>query len=218
MPSSAPSRASCDFGDRAAVGLESLDCHQLQQVASAVERGSATHGGGPVEQADRGVPADGPPVRHLADAAVGLARVVNAQRFADELGELVDGPLRFGRHAAIVTLLYDSVNVAYMVRFAYGMRADTPVYWRLLCRNRFGASSPAPRANPSRSPTSSCPIPDPARPWCGCRRAACAIPTCTTARAGSTTTSRSCSGTRRRASSRRSARASPTSNRASSWC
>ena len=42
------------------------------------------------------------------------------------------------------------------------------------------------------------------------RRAACATPTCTTARAASTTTSRSCSATRRPASSSRSATASPT--------
>ena len=43
------------------------------------------------------------------------------------------------------------------------------------------------------------------------RPAGCATPTCTTARAGSTTTSRSCSATRRPASSSRSATASPTS-------
>ena len=41
-------------------------------------------------------------------------------------------------------------------------------------------------------------VPDPARarPWSRCRRAGCATPTSTTARAASTTTSRSCSATR----------------------
>ena len=59
-----------------------------------------------------------------------------------------------------------------------------------------------------RSRRSSCRTPVRARRSCRSRRAASATPTCTTARAGSTTTSRSCSGTRRRASSSRSARAS----------
>jgi hypothetical protein len=63
-------------------------------------------------------------------------------------------------------------------------------------------------------------IPDPGPGRGGRRRsrpAGCATPTCTTARAASTTTSRSCSATRRRASSRRSAPASPTWRRATSW-
>ena len=55
-----------------------------------------------------------------------------------------------------------------------------------------------------------------ARRSCRSRPAGCATPTCTTARAASTTSSRSCSGTRRPASSRRSARASPTSRPATS--
>ena len=46
--------------------------------------------------------------------------------------------------------------------------------------------------------------PAPVKRSSACRRAACATPICTTARARSTTTSRSCSGTRRPASSRRS--------------
>ena len=71
-------------------------------------------------------------------------------------------------------------------------------------------SSRAPRERRSRSSTSSSPTPDRARRSCGSRPAGCATPTCTTARAASTTSSRSCSGTRRPASSRRSARASPT--------
>src|SRR3712207_3965027 len=48
------------------------------------------------------------------------------------------------------------------------------------------------------------------RRWSTCRRAGSATPTCTTARAASTTTSRSCSATRPPAWSPRSVRASPT--------
>ena len=58
------------------------------------------------------------------------------------------------------------------------------------------------------------PTPAPARPSSRSRRAASATPTCTTARAGSTTSSRSCSATRPPARSRPSARASPRSPRA----
>ena len=63
----------------------------------------------------------------------------------------------------------------------------------------------------SSSSTSSCPTRARARRSWRSRPAGSATPTCTTARAASTTTSRSCSATRRPASSRRSARASPTS-------
>ena len=66
------------------------------------------------------------------------------------------------------------------------------------------------RAGRDRRP-SRCPTPDRARRWCRCRRAASATPTSTTARAASTTTSRSCSATRRPGSSRRSGPTSPTS-------
>ena len=55
-----------------------------------------------------------------------------------------------------------------------------------------------------------------ARRWSRCRRAACATPTCTTGRARSTTTSRSCSATRPRAWSRPSVPTSPRSRRATS--
>ena len=55
-----------------------------------------------------------------------------------------------------------------------------------------------------------------ARPGSRCRRAASATPTSTTARARSTTSSRSCSGTRRRAWSSRSAPTSPRSRPATS--
>ncbi len=54
-------------------------------------------------------------------------------------------------------------------------------------------------------------VPDPGRErrWSRSRRAGCATPTCTTARAGSTTSSRSCSDTRRPVSSRRWVTTSP---------
>ena len=55
-----------------------------------------------------------------------------------------------------------------------------------------------------------------AKPWSRCRPAGCATPTCTTARVGSTTTSRSCSATRPPVWSSPSARVSPTSSRATS--
>ena len=48
---------------------------------------------------------------------------------------------------------------------------------------RYAAWSPGRRARRSPSRRSSCPTPVRARRWCGCRRAACATPTCTTARA-----------------------------------
>ena len=72
------------------------------------------------------------------------------------------------------------------------------------------------RARRSSRETSSCPIPARARRGCTCRRAVCATPTCTTARARSTTTSRSCSATRPRASSSRSGPTSRASRPATS--
>ncbi len=77
-------------------------------------------------------------------------------------------------------------------RFAW--RTRSAVWWR------------RGRARPSRSRRSSSPTRGRARRWSGCRRAGCATPTCTTARAASTTTSRSCSATRPRAWWRPSAR------------
>src|ERR1022692_3137523 len=49
------------------------------------------------------------------------------------------------------------------------------------------------------------PIPDPVRPWCGCRPAASATPICTIATVASATISPTCSGTRRPGWSSRSA-------------
>ena len=74
---------------------------------------------------------------------------------------------------------------------------------RIAC-SRSRPSSRAARARRSPSRRSTCPTPGPARPSCRSRRAGCATPTCTTARAASTTSSRSCSATRRPGSSRRS--------------
>ena len=57
------------------------------------------------------------------------------------------------------------------------------------------------KGNRCRSRRSSCPTRGPVRHWSTCRRAACATPTSTTARARSTTSSRSCSATRQQVSS-----------------
>jgi S-(hydroxymethyl)mycothiol dehydrogenase len=68
------------------------------------------------------------------------------------------------------------------------------------------------RVSPSPSRRSWSPTPDPARRWSPCRRAGSATPTCTTARAASTTSSRSCSVTRPPGVVERSGRASPRSH------
>jgi hypothetical protein len=85
-----------------------------------------------------------------------------------------------------------------------------------ICRRPSKPSSPAPRAPPSSSLTSSSPIPVRVRRSSKSKRAGCATPTCTTARAASTTTSPSSWATRPRGSSRRWVRVSPTSRRATS--
>jgi hypothetical protein len=65
--------------------------------------------GGTVDQPDGGVPADRTPVGNHADPAARLAVVVDRQGGVDPLAQLVKRPWGF-THAAILTLLYDSVN------------------------------------------------------------------------------------------------------------
>ena len=77
------------------------------------------------------------------------------------------------------------------------LTATSPVR-RLLIPSR------EPRASRSASRRSTFPTPAPVRHWSRSRRAGSATPTCTTARAGSTTSSRSCSATRPQGWSRRS--------------
>ena len=72
------------------------------------------------------------------------------------------------------------------------------------CRAGEGRRRPGEEATGVGRDASWCPTPGRARRSSRCRRAACATPTCTTGRAASTTTSRSCSATRRPAWSRRS--------------
>jgi hypothetical protein len=92
-----------DLGETAPLRLAALDGDELGDVARAVQGGAPAHPGRPVEQADRGVPPNGPPVGHLADATVRRARVVGrAERIRHPGDQFVESPLR--RHAQTITL------------------------------------------------------------------------------------------------------------------
>ena len=92
-----------------ALGLEALDGDELEEVAGAVQGRPAAMGDRTVDQADGGVPADGPPVGNGPDPPAGLPGVAHRQGGVDPLRELVKRPTWF-LHAAIVTLSYDTVN------------------------------------------------------------------------------------------------------------
>ena len=93
-----------------APGLEALDGDELEEVARPVEGGAASVRERAVDQPDGRVPADGPPVRDVADASARLAVVVDGQRGVDPLGELVKRPAWF-LHEHMMTVSYDSVKV-----------------------------------------------------------------------------------------------------------
>jgi hypothetical protein len=87
-----PGELDLDVREAAAVCLAPLDRDKLLQVARAVESGAAAHAERLVDQSDRRVPPDRPAIGHIADTAVGSARIFGRQGLTHSLHQLVHRP------------------------------------------------------------------------------------------------------------------------------